>query len=342
MIYDKSPRPRPGRPGISYEDVETVVNAILARGGKPTHTAVKAELGTGSTKKLGEHMQLFWRNYAAAREASQPSLSAHLLASIRQEIATTAGALTADLATQLSVAEADRTALLQEVGELTDEVERGHGEVKALEAAVASRDGALAELRGRLHQADERERAFHKEIQQLGVELNAARQGCTHGDLVDRIVATINQRVTQGKNAVAPQAAHSSSHDGKYGAGAKPRSPEPPSERIIEPATAAGVDATPSPAVPPDVGDESSAPTLRVAKPGVLTITRDLIREKGVVSTKEIEAALRRSGLILNSSTLTNLASTLSQAKDLVYSRQQRGWTSRDPGDTDQQDPKSR
>lgn len=326
---------RPGRPGISYAEVEDVALAILAEGGTPGYTAVHARLRRGSSKTLGDHLKTFWKKQAE-NESAAPTLSPNLQTAIRNEIRMQVAAVTADLAARTTCAETDRITLM---GELSDALSAGDqraSEVKALETTLAARDGALAELRERLRVADEREQSSRKEIELLGAELNSAHNFLARDELADRIVARLKERLLlAGKSWTE--------------AGTRDAEPEHPRDTIRNEGEAA-VSQSSGEAGNADAQSRSAAqlptdpfgachtpPTSRltIAKPGVLAVTRKLIKARGVASAAEIRTELLQSGVSLNSSTLRNLASTLSQAKDLLYDREKQGWTlrSHDPSD---------
>lgn len=320
-------KPRPGRPGISYADVEAVALAILKEGGTPGYTAVHARLGRGSSKTIGDHLQRFWISHVDA-ESEPPALSANLLSAIRNEVRTQATALAASFAARAKTAEEDRITLMRELGEAADAAEQRASEVKALEAAVAARDGALTELRNRLFAADEREQSSRKEIELLGAELNSARNFLAQGELADRIVASLKERLLQAENRWTE--APTRDADSEKPSRMTSENPETLASQLAGKAKGA----VPGSSAPRSTGQtgghrKQPASKLTIAKPGVLTVTRNLIKARGIVSAAEIRKELLQSGVPLNSGTIRNLASTLSQARDLVYNREKQGWTLR-------------
>ncbi len=120
-----------GRTGISYEEVQTIALALLARGETPTINRVRALLGTGSNSTIAQHLRQFQQARRAATalapEAGDPlpptvpdavmgaaerlwqlalATAAETFAAERQELATARDGALADLQEQRAAVDA--------------------------------------------------------------------------------------------------------------------------------------------------------------------------------------------------------------------------------------------
>jgi chromosome segregation ATPase len=122
------------RPGITYDQVASVADAIIGEGQQPTINAVRDRIGTGSPNTIHKHLTA-WRAARPQATAAAPELPASLTTAIATEIERTAASARAEIeiklvqtqaeAVELSsvgeALEAERDGLIEQVAELTTE-----------------------------------------------------------------------------------------------------------------------------------------------------------------------------------------------------------------------------
>ncbi len=127
--------------GITEQQVFAAVDALKARGERPTIRAVRAELGTGSMGTIQRIMSQSRSDDGAgvgavAGDDEPPELSREVLRALSREVQRAADDAAAALRERLQTAEIDRAALAVEVDRLLSE----------LADAVAARDTAQRDL----------------------------------------------------------------------------------------------------------------------------------------------------------------------------------------------------
>ena len=122
------------RPGITFEQVAAVADAIIGEGQQPTINAVRDRIGTGSPNTVHRHLTV-WRAARPQAIAAVPELPASLTTAIATEIERAAAtarsevesklvqaqAEAAELASAGEVLESERVELFEQVAELTTE-----------------------------------------------------------------------------------------------------------------------------------------------------------------------------------------------------------------------------
>ena len=120
------------RPGITFEQVAAVADAMLGKGQQPTINGVRERIGTGSPNTIHKHL-LVWRAARPQTIAAVPELPASLASAIATEIERAAASARSEVEDKLvqsqaeavelanagEVLETERDALLEQVVELT-------------------------------------------------------------------------------------------------------------------------------------------------------------------------------------------------------------------------------
>jgi len=122
------------RPGITYDQVASVADAIIGEGQQPTINAVRDRIGTGSPNTIHKHLTA-WRAARPQATVAAPELPASLTTAIATEIERAAASARAEIENKLVQAqaeavelssvgealEAERDELFEQVAELTTE-----------------------------------------------------------------------------------------------------------------------------------------------------------------------------------------------------------------------------
>ena len=122
------------RPGVTFEQVAAVADAIIGEGQQPTINAVRDRIGTGSPNTIHKHLTV-WRAARPQATAAAPELPASLTTAIATEIERAAAnarsevenklvqaqAEAVELANAGETLEAEREELIEQVAELTTE-----------------------------------------------------------------------------------------------------------------------------------------------------------------------------------------------------------------------------
>jgi len=122
------------RPGVTFEQVAAVADAITGEGHQPTINAVRDRIGTGSPNTIHRHLTV-WRAARPRATVAAPELPAALTAAIATEIERAASSARAEVETKLvqsqaeavelanagETLEAERDELTEQVAELTTE-----------------------------------------------------------------------------------------------------------------------------------------------------------------------------------------------------------------------------
>lgn len=173
------------RPGVTFEQVAAVADAITGEGQQPTINAVRDRIGTGSPNTIHRHLTA-WRAARPQATVAAPELPATLTAAIATEIERAASSARAEVETKLvqSQAEAvelanagetlegERDELIEQVTELTTERDTLAGKAAQQEADIK----AQAERIEREQQAAEAARVELAKAQ-LKIESSAERLG---------------------------------------------------------------------------------------------------------------------------------------------------------------------
>jgi colicin import membrane protein len=122
------------RPGITYDQVASVADAIIGEGQQPTINAARDRIGTGSPNTIHKHLTA-WRAARPQATVAAPELPASLTTAIATEIERAAASARAEIENKLVQAqaeavelssvgealEAERDELFEQVAELTTE-----------------------------------------------------------------------------------------------------------------------------------------------------------------------------------------------------------------------------
>ena len=122
------------RPGITYDQVAAVADAIIGEGQQPTINAVRDRIGTGSPNTVHRHLTV-WRAARPQATATAPELPTTLTTAIAAEIERAAASARSEVENKLVQAqaeavelssvgealEAERDELFEQVAELTTE-----------------------------------------------------------------------------------------------------------------------------------------------------------------------------------------------------------------------------
>lgn len=122
------------RPGVTYDQVASVADAIIGEGQQPTINAVRDRIGTGSPNTIHKHLTA-WRAARPRATVAAPELPASLTTAIATEIERAAASARAEIENKLVQAqaeavelssvgealEAERDELFEQVAELTTE-----------------------------------------------------------------------------------------------------------------------------------------------------------------------------------------------------------------------------
>lgn len=139
------------RPGVTFEQVAAVADAIIGEGHQPTINAVRDRIGTGSPNTIHRHLTV-WRAARPRATVVAPELPANLTAAIATEIDRAASSARAEVETKLvqsqaeavelanagETLEAERDELIEQVAELTTERDTlaGKAEQQAMDIKV--------------------------------------------------------------------------------------------------------------------------------------------------------------------------------------------------------------
>jgi len=173
------------RPGVTFEQVAAVADAMIGEGQQPTIVAVRDRIGTGSPNTIHKHLTA-WRAARPQATAAAPELPVSLTTAIAAEIEKAAAnaraevesklvraqAEAAELANAGEALETERDELLENVVELTTERDTLAGKAEQQAADIK----AQAERIEREQQAAEAARVDLAKAQ-LKIEASAERLG---------------------------------------------------------------------------------------------------------------------------------------------------------------------
>ena len=94
------------RPGITFEQVAAVADAIIGEGQQPTINAVRDRIGTGSPNTVHRHLTV-WRAARPQSIAAVPELPASLTTAIATEIERAAATARSEVESKLVQAQAE-------------------------------------------------------------------------------------------------------------------------------------------------------------------------------------------------------------------------------------------
>ncbi|WP_299316265.1 DNA-binding protein [uncultured Halomonas sp.] len=141
------------RPGITYEQVETIADQMIGNGEKPTIQTVRDALGTGSPNTIHRHPTA-WRSAQPPVERQATRLPDHLAAAIAQEIERQASAARAEaeasadeLRNQVAALIAERDEARNEASMATQEVERLRADLERERTAAEIARATAAEIK---------------------------------------------------------------------------------------------------------------------------------------------------------------------------------------------------
>ena len=164
----------PGPTGVSYEDVVTAANTLVARGERASFRKVRESLGgTGSLTTIQKHLKQ-WKEGCQLVAVTDADLSPGLRRAILSEIAHEVAAARSDISAELDEAKDVQGLLGDELEKRTSEVEQLTGQVAELENSVATMAGAIEELRAGAAAAIERERVLTGRAEALTRDLARA------------------------------------------------------------------------------------------------------------------------------------------------------------------------
>ncbi len=166
-----------GRRGISYEDVVSAIDTLIARGEHPGLNQIRALLGTGSPNTVQKH-KTTWLQTQPQAQRKAPELPADLQTAIVNAFERQAADARADL--ERNLAEAQReAATLADAGE-------------ELEETVASLEDKNTELAAEKERLTALSNERHDEIENLNNKLDAERKSLEESHI----------QVAQGRNKI--------------------------------------------------------------------------------------------------------------------------------------------
>lgn len=164
----------PGPNGISYEDVATAAEALIASGARASFRKVREALGgTGSLTTIQKHLKQWKEGYQPVVVADV-DLSPVLHRAIVTEMAQVAASARSEVAMELAEVEDARNLLTEELEKRLPEIEHLTGQVWELENSVAALGGVIEELRAGAAAGAERERVLTGKAETLARELARA------------------------------------------------------------------------------------------------------------------------------------------------------------------------
>lgn len=149
------------RPGITYDEVVSAIDTLIANGEDPTINRIREELGTGSPNTIHRHL-VAWRSSQPVAQRKAPELPPELQAAIVREFERQSADARSEVEKAL-VATQKEAATLSKSGE----------ELEEANAALEDENADLSAHKGRLQAlADERQ----EEIKNLNGKLDAERK----------------------------------------------------------------------------------------------------------------------------------------------------------------------
>ena len=146
---------KPGRAGVSFEQVAAAAQQLLAAGQRPTSRAVRNALGTGSLTTIQAHLAA-WQTTQPKQVAAEPVLSDSYKRALHAELHLHASAATAELTEQLAEAVADRDAIAAEAASTQTALFNAQDELAAEKQRVATLAAQLDVMREQLTAAQMR------------------------------------------------------------------------------------------------------------------------------------------------------------------------------------------
>lgn len=192
------PKRKPGRIGVQYEAVAAAADSLLHEGINPTTEKVLARLPSGSQTKVCEHMRQWWAARESGTSANLPEykIDDAVLEALRREIHAKVEGATAEHKRHAEEAKQDREAVVRESRQVAEELEQAQLQNESLMAELATRQGALSELRARLDKAEEHEHALRNEIERIGLEAAADRNRIAHAAMAEKLISDLNLRLS--------------------------------------------------------------------------------------------------------------------------------------------------
>lgn len=136
------------RPGITQSEVFSAIDALIANDVKPTITAIREQIGTGSPNTIHRHLSA-WRDAQPAQKATAIELPEALKSAMVAEIEKQAAAARESVEKRLAEVEAENTELAEhgstieiENAELTEKNAGLLLDVESLQALAAERENA--------------------------------------------------------------------------------------------------------------------------------------------------------------------------------------------------------
>jgi chromosome segregation ATPase len=221
------------RPGITFEQVAAVADAMLGNGQQPTINGVRDRIGTGSPNTIHKHL-LIWRAARPQTIAATPELPANLATAIATEIErATANARSevedklvqsqaeaVELANAGEVLEAERDELFEQVVELTThrdtlagKAEQQAVDIEALEERVKREQQAaefarveLAKAQLKIESGTEKLVDQNQEIERLRATLEVESKARIAAEQVAAVLTakleSMTERVTKAEAKV--------------------------------------------------------------------------------------------------------------------------------------------
>ena len=193
------------RPGVTYDQVASVADAIIGEGQQPTINAVRDQIGTGSPNTIHKHLTA-WRAARPQATLAAPELPTSLTTAIATEIERAAASARAEIENKLVQAqaeavelssvgeaiEAERDELFEQVAELTTErdtlagkAEQQAANIKTQAECIEREQQAaetarvdLAKAQLKIESSAERLVEQTAEIERLRVALNSESKAC--------------------------------------------------------------------------------------------------------------------------------------------------------------------
>ena len=165
------------RPGITYNEVSSAIDTLIARGEDPTINRIREELGTGSPNTIHRHL-VSWRSSQPVAQRKAPELPPELQAAIVREFERQSADTRSEIERHLISAQKE-AATLSKAGE---DLEEANGVLEDENADLLAHKGRLQAL------SDERQ----EEIKNLNSKLDTERKSLEEAHI----------QVAQGRNKI--------------------------------------------------------------------------------------------------------------------------------------------
>ena len=163
---------KPGRQGVTFEQVAAAANALLAEDRRPSLRAVRERIGSGSMATIQRHLAAFDAQRPKTH-AAEIELSPSIRREIEDEIQRHVAEATAELREQLADVVGARDALAEEAESQAATLAEFEQQLATLQATTTEQAARLEELRT----AEERERTAAEQARVALAEANLKLEG---------------------------------------------------------------------------------------------------------------------------------------------------------------------